>query len=384
MISRAAILALGSLFLFSACGKSKRKAPEVQYFVHGNPLSLVSGTQKSPSFLTPETAQTFNGFHYSGGSSFVERDKLQPPSSWTQVEADNSTEASDTEIASEFDLVPYAFRQESATRWVWGPSAGKGYQFGFSVVDGKLNLTDFAGFPVIGEHYSLKDDGRAFSLLFSTADNASGRILAAFYFAASDTVNPIRNASKDFAFLIDTVKLPWTSNIAVDTCGTYSATVESTIQKSIDAWMVDDAPTATRRPVSHTTRIAYPPFSDLNIHCILPVSNFKLESSYDFYVAGVTIPVYNLASKEMIDSDIMLFTDQRAVAAQLLSGEKSSTLTHELGHFFGLGHEFKRDEAGAALHPSIMGYSQGASIVTSWDFEAIRDLYGESFGPAAP
>ncbi|RZA15099.1 MAG: hypothetical protein EOP10_26930, partial [Proteobacteria bacterium] len=94
--------------------------------------------------------------------------------------------------------------------------------------------------------------------------------------------------------------------------------------------------------------------------------------------------VYNLASKEKIDSDIFLFTDQRQVAAELLSGEKGLTLTHELGHFFGLGHEFKQNEAGEPLHPSIMGYSKKALIVTSWDFEAIRDLYGESFGPSTP
>lgn len=370
----------------SCGGGSKKKRAEQEFFVHGNPLDLIANTTRSPSFLTPDNLKTYDGFHLSSSVGFIEVEPLQKASGWEEVEKSNSTEATETEVNNELALVPYTFRQESAARWVYAPAvASDQAKLGFSLVDGKLIITDIDGYAVQSEHYSLKNDGRSFSVLFSTRDNHSGRILLAFYFAASDVVNPILKGSQDYQFLIGNAKIPVEGELSLDTCGTADPAIDATVVASLGAWFEDPSPSATRKTVSHQVRLNAPPFSDLNTQCVLAISNFKLENMREFYVGGATIPIYNRASKTVIDSDIMMFMDQPRIASSMRSGQKSETLTHEIGHFFGLGHEFRVTSDGKApLHESIMGYSRGTSVVTAWDFEAIRDLYGSSLGAKAP
>ncbi len=369
--------ALGSV---SCAGKSKKKAPEVTYFVHGDPGVLIQNTNKSPSFLTPENLATFDGFHYAGAMGFIEVEPETKVEDWDAVEEQNSTESTESEVDSVFELLTYSFKQISPTRWNYGPTQGDGYVFSFDLVDGKLNLVAYNGFPVTGEHYSLKTDGSAFSLLFSAKDSTNGRIVAGFYFASSTPVSAVEKGTKDYSFLIDSIKLPWREAVQIDSCGDFPQTTNDTIAASLNEWTLDDAPTTSKRSVRFRQQKSYAPFSDLNQHCIQLISNFKLETTTNFYTAGVTLPIYNLATKSLIDADIMIFMDHPRVAAGMVTGKASPTLTHELGHFFGLGHEFSKNADGTAAHPSIMGYSQGTTSVTSWDFEAIRDLYGESLG----
>lgn len=373
------LLVLGPLASSGCKGKHHKKASTVQYFIHGDPLSLVKDTETAPSFLTPANMASYDGFHFSGASSFIEREPVAAPSTYEQIEKDNATDAPDTEVEEEFELLRYAFTQESATRFVYAPQNGKeGYALGFELRDGLLVMVDFDGYPVTSQHYSLKEDGKAFSILVSYEDPTIGKLLTAFYFASSETVNPIETASKDFAFLFDTVKVRWDEPIKLETCGVVTEANAESITASVNAWFADANPTATQRPVIVGSRATHAPFSDLNQHCIFLINDFKLENSTDFYTAGVTLPVINLASKRIVDSDVMLFMDHYQVAIPLQAGEESPVLMHELGHFYGLGHEFKTDATGAALHPSIMGYSQASEVITSWDYEAIRDLYGES------
>lgn len=363
---------------FASCKGKHHKSPIVQYFIHGNPLSLVENTETTPSFLTPENMATYDDFHFSGGSSFIEREPVAPPKTYEQVEKDNATDTGGA-VDGDFELTKYSFTKESATRFVYGPTNGaKGYKLGFELREGLLVMVDFDGYPVTSKHYSLKTDGKAFSILVAYEDPGIGKLLTAFYFNASDVSNPIEIASKDFAFLFDTVKVFWNEPIDLQACGNISELNAQSIKASVDAWFADESPTSPTRPVTFSTRATHAPFSDLNQHCIFLIKDFKLENSTDFYTAGVTLPVINLATKRIVDADVMLFMDHTQVSRSLDKGEKSGVLMHELGHFWGLGHEFKSDAKGAALHPSIMGYSKGTSLITSWDYEAIRDLYGKS------
>ncbi len=379
---------LASLFALSSMGcsgkKNKKKAPEISYIVHGDPNVLIQNTNRSASFLTPENLANFSDFHYAGAMGFVEIEPETKLENWDAVEEQNSTESTDEEVDSAFEIIKYSFTQESATRYNYVPTNGKGNRFAFDLVDGKLNLVAYNGYPVTGEHYSLKADGSAFSLLWSAKDGVNGRVLAGFYFANSTPIAPIEKGTKDYAFLIDSIKIPWREDIKIDTCGEFSEATHATISASLAEWSQDSTPSRSKRSVTHSLQKNYAPFSDLNRHCIQLISDFTLETTKNFYTAGVTLPIFNLATKTMIDSDIFIFMDHSRVANGMITGKASPTLTHELGHFFGLGHEFTRNEDGTAAHPSIMGYSQGTTAVTSWDFEAIRDLYGQPLTIVGP
>lgn len=376
------LLLLTSSFAFTACKGKRHKASVVQYFIHGDPLSLVQNSETSPSFLTVANMNSYNDFHFSGGSSFIEREPVAPPTTFEQVEKDNATDTTGS-VADEFELAKYSFSKVNEKRYIYGPISGdKNPKIGFELRDGLLVVTDFDGYPVTAQHYSRKNDGKAFSLLVSYTDPTIGKLLTAFYFNTSDVSNPLEEASKDFAFLFDTVKVYWDEPIELQACGNLSTSQAQSVKASVDSWFADASPTGTTRPVRYSTRATYAPFSDLNQHCIFLIKDFKLENSNDFYTAGVTLPVINLASKRIVDADVMLFVDHVQVASQLTKGAKSGVLMHELGHFWGLGHEFKTDAKGAAIHPSIMGYSKGTSIITDWDYEAIRDLYGKSLSLA--
>ncbi|MBC7661067.1 MAG: hypothetical protein H7249_15320 [Chitinophagaceae bacterium] len=375
------VLSLTALSFTEGCAGKRKGASTTTIFVHGDPFTLFAKTETSPSFLTPNNIANFKDFHFSNAVVFVEQEPQAAPTTYAQVEKDNATDTSKS-TNSEFDLLKYEFVQIDATRFVYRPVGGaKGYVLGFALQNGFLVMTDYDGYPVTAQHYSLKADGKSFSILVSQTIDFYGKVVSAFEFASSEKVNPITNASKDFAFLFDTAKLTWSEPINVQACGTFDETTQNSIDASVKAWFADTSPTAATRPVTYTKRTSYAPFSDLNQHCIYLISTFKLENSVDFFTAGVTLPVINFASKEIVDSDVMIFTSHPQIALQFAKGAQSAVLLHEMGHFYGLGHEFKKDAAGKALHPSIMGYSTGTNAITAWDFDAIRDLYTDSLGP---
>ncbi len=384
MIFKSVLISCLVLSVFgSACGKKRKKSAAVEFFIHGDPLLLVNGNELSPSFLTLENFASYNDFHIAGATSFIEREPKAAPTSYEQVEKDNSTEVPEGKIENEFALVRYSFTQVTATRYVYGPiDGGKGYRLGFELKDGLLDMVDFNNYPVVSKHFSLKADGKAFSILVSYQDAAIGKLLTAFYFAASTPENPIVKATQAFAYLLANVKVRWDEPLKIEACGKFDPLSAESIKSSALAWGSDYAPSATQRPVIFSSRETFAPFSDLNQHCIFLISNFKLENSSDFYTAGVTLPVINLASKYIIDSDIMLFMDHPQVSRQVTTGTKSSILMHEMGHFYGLGHEFSTDPKGVPIHPSIMAYRNQTLEISPWDFDAIRELYGESLGLA--
>ena len=64
--------------------------------------------------------------------------------------------------------------------------------------------------------------------------------------------------------------------------------------------------------------------------------------------AGAAFPIINPRTFEILAAPIMIIPRRR--------GYNLQTYAHELGHLFGLGHQFERDEAGESVYPSVMGY----------------------------
>lgn len=381
---RGSLVIFAIILITSSCGfnpfKKKHSKNSIEYFVHGDPLQLIAGsTQNKDSFLHADDLERFNGFHSANAIAFIEREQKETPRPFSEVEAANSTGADDAEIASIFEVQPFVFVKESESRYVYRPEAQeqKYYTLGFAVEDGVLRLTDVDGIVVSVEHYSLKDDGRTMSFLVSYQHPEVGKVLLSLVFADSSVVNPIVRSTDGYQYLVDTVELRWDAPMQLKACGTFSEAETASLKASVASWLSDPDKTAdgATTPVSFEITTDFPPFSDTNTQCIQIIRNFRLESSDSYYTAGVTLPTFNSASKVMTDSDVFVFFAHGAVSSEF-EGEASPVLMHELGHYFGLGHEFRTDVLGSPLHPSIMAYSRATDSIAEWDYAAIHALYG--------
>jgi hypothetical protein len=389
----AIIPAVLSLLALPACGAKKSKkrdvsgpATKVEYFVHGNPLILIQGSvQNKQSFLKVEDVDRYANFTLSGYTGFVEKSLKDPPKNWDDIEEDNSTESEEDLIREAFKLSDYKFVKRGATIWSYESSDPDAEKLGFVEKDGVLQLKTFNNYPVQIQHYSLKKDGSAFSVLFTLPTSNQGNALLTLSFASNAKEEPLVFASEGYSFLHGSAKVAWKEPMKLEACGTFTESEKTSIELSVQSWFKDPtlSDSVAPAPLAFSFATSFAPFSDLNQQCIHLVRNFKAESSDDFYVAGLAASSVNTASKSFIDSDIFLFLDHAPVRQQLIFGE-SETLVHEIGHYLGLGHEFRKDEQDEALHPSIMGYSQGTSSISAWDFEAIRSLYGAPLRAAEP
>ncbi len=307
--------------------------------------------------------------------AFVEKSKQSTVTSIAEVEEENRTDDSDSEGGIRVPV--YTFTDNGDGTLKWAPANGVlAPIFTFDASSTQIKLTAINGQAVEVLHYSLKSDNTAFSILVSFTQAGSGQTLVAYTWGSTEEINSPAYTSGDYQYLNGSEKVSWSSVPDVKLCGSYSDAVQSSIQASVLAWGDDPSATSARTMIPYSVETNYPPFSDLNSHCIYVVSSFDQSDSPVAKTLGVTTPHVNLASRKIVDSDVFLFAD--IMGDELSDGVASSTTMHEMGHFFGLGHDFRIDSSGEALHPTIMGYSQGTDTITEWDFESIRELYVDS------
>ncbi|MBK9039743.1 MAG: hypothetical protein IPL83_11360 [Bdellovibrionales bacterium] len=371
-----------SSFCFMGCAKEKKKSIEgsskVQtYFVKGDPKNLISGSTGEPS--TPfggDQIRETNNYLLTSIIQFTEREVALPPNSNRDLEKENAPRDKEspskerkTEVSKDFNMI-------EKLNGVWSFESQDPGQLKFllsSDTNGKFKIFALQlrekTLPVTPIHFSCSQNCQIMSFLGRYDAEDSGSALVAFYWTKNEPTPPVPIGTKVFNYIFGKgVKIPWNnkSPLPVKICGTQTRKIEKPIRQAVANWsqLLTD-----RLEIELETVDTYPPFSDLNFHCIQIVDNYLMEQDPEISQHAITIGTSNPITNQMQDSDIIIF------AKELEKYEDFSndipglvrTVRHEFGHLLTLDHQFETE--------SIMSYNPEDIQCSFYDAMAIANLY---------
>lgn len=340
-------------------------------FVKGDPLNLLDGSDNNNrSVLLLSEIENLKEYSLTDISQYTERELVVEKSDTESVESGN--EAVEDDSTSSYKSQLYSFKKEGNELVYSSPSSRM--EFSFVERFGKLNLVSLQvsdwSFDLKPIHYSMKNTGDAFSILAETSDTESGRVLLAFTFTKKSKAKEIEMTSTIFKYIFGAgVKIPWEQEQAleVNICGVQSSAVERAYKDGLAQW---DQALKGRMKIVTKTLYSYPPFNDLNTHCIYTVKNYQTLPGNQFINMASTMISGNLFKGKIIDADIMIWVKENEKFGTSLGDTSSlqSTTAHEFGHLLGLHHQFDKSVQ------SIMSYD-GTDYLTAYDKKAIALLY---------
>lgn len=372
---------ISSLF-FMGCAKEKKKShregPKVQtYFVKGDPMNLISGSTGEPS--TPfgrEQIRETNNYLLTSIVQFKEREVTIAPDSNRDLEKENAPtdgggprREGNPEVSQVFDMIErpdgvWSFESQNPGQLRFLLSSNPNGKFEiFALQQGEVAL------PIAPIHFSCSQNCEMMSFIGRYESEKSGATLVAFYWTKNEPTSPAAIGTKVFNYIFGKgVKIPWSSKapLPVRICGAETRKIEKPIRQAIANWsqLLTD-----RLEIELKTADTYPPFSDLNFHCIQVVDNYLMEQNPQISKHAINIGIPNPITNQMQDSDIFIFAKEHQKYKDHSHDIPSliRTARHEFGHFLTLDHQFDTQ--------SVMSYNPVDIECSLYDAMAIANLY---------
>lgn len=370
------LLLMPMLVLAVACGQkggsgSGKKINQI--FVKGNPLTMVSGTTKNKtSFFTPSNYQEFSQYVLSGIYIFTEKELITNEET-EDIEAGQEAEENDqTQVAATiFNLI-----NTGSNEYALEDQKGQ-ISFGFHKSGSTLALESLKlgtqEFDAAIEHYSITPDKSKFSLLLKLRTKGDGDILLSATFNKALSKVAIPKVSTQYHYLYGKgVVVPWkldaTRIVRVDVCPSMAEYRDfSEVKAAIKAWEAPFGAYGKSLEIDVKLLDSCRPFSDVNEHSIHYVEKYLTMPNKDAYNPGFTMIHSDFNRGNIFDADIVILGSEIKKDPNYGATQSNRTITHEIGHFLGLDHQFDGPV-------SIMSYDQVYKL-GQYDNEAIVNLY---------
>lgn len=216
-------------------------------------------------------------------------------------------------------------------------------------------------------HFSVSEDHRNISLLLWTNDPKEGISVSAAYFTKDKKKQKVEYVGNYNYLRGIGVKTAWPKNkpIELNICGNNAKLLSEDLFNAKNLWNEALKP---HQEIVMKVSDNYPPFSDLNQHCIYYIDSFKHEPKPNVAKYGSTMTPH-FDTDTIYDSDILIFKSELSKQNQDIKRYMKKVVLHEMGHALGLDHQFDGTQ-------SIMSYDfESPAELTDYDKAAIQDLY---------
>lgn len=370
-----------------------------EYFVQGDPLKIIAGTKlNSTPFFTLDNQQEFQNYILASKIKFLKKTPSQKlkkdPTNTDDLEAISQEETTppipptevehfNFEVASSNDPNSLAYSNKSQTTQFYFIKNKSDSNFEMrptAKIDGAI-------VPIFPLHFSLSEDRKMFSILIYDSQNES---LLSYYFIRPETEDITEHETQGnpkYLFHYGPgVKSRWSKAkpLEISICGSTEYTntltnekVDASIyyQLAIEKWQ---SALGDRLQIKlNTIPQDYPPFSDLNTHCIYVVDDYLVVESDKYIRTAESFYFHNAFSYQAQHAFIIIWNhefktkNKTSFFDDLLLGRGYKVILHELGHFLGLTHQDDN------TIKSIMSYDENIRDLEEYDIKAIKHLYSD-------